>query len=531
MYNKMSIDFGTSNTVVAFWDEEKKDVVIHHIPDVSRSFRFIQDGIEMEMPCIPSLIYYHDQNTRFVGHQVIEKSLERSQGTFKWMKAYIQSRRSIKYPLPDGTHIDYFQAAKDFLEIIILFAKDKYIDIASCEVAFTVPVEAFEHYTDWLSDACLKIGLTRYRFIDESSACIFGYDTHLQAGDKFFIFDFGGGTLDCSVVRIEDSVEGGKGCSILGKAGCNIGGRIIDGWLYSEILKRADINDLDARDASGLFMLEVEKIKEQLSNALSYKYDIRHEGTGIRLKGVFERTELEDLMEKNNLYHDVQQTIDRALNDANQKGVTKNDIKDALLVGGTGQIPSIRRQVTNLFGARTRQYRPYDAVARGACKYLTEGIEALYDHIQHNYSIKSYDSKTGSHKFIPLIPKGTSYPTSPEFKRLTLKGVRDGQRFFGIDIFEIAESGTIRSGAGEVIFDLNGGVVFERNTSAVDAGTEFWMNENNPTFIEADPPGEKGTPHFSVVFRVDSQKRLLVTVWDIKTQRRIYNDYPVVKLK
>lgn len=531
-YDKMAIDFGTSNTVVAFWDEEKSDVILHHIPDVTLPFRFRQNGAEIEIPYIPSLIYYRDFHTNFVGYQVIEKTLESSRGAFRWIKAYIQSRRKVQYPLADGTSVDYFRAGRDFLDKVLSFASESgHVDLSSCEVAFTVPVEAFEDYTEWLSEVCLELGVRRYRFIDESSACIFGYDTHLQPKDVFLIFDFGGGTLDVSVVRIEEQVDKGKGCRILGKAGCRLGGRTIDGWLYADLLQRAGIHDVDAKEAGALFMLKVEKLKEHLSNAASVKYDIGHKPSGLRLQGIYHRSELEDLLEEKGLYHDVQETLQRALSQAEEKGFGKDHIKEALLVGGTSLIPSIKRQVRTLFGEKTRFYRPYDAVARGACRYLTSDIENLYDYIQHDYAIKTYDSRSGSHKFIPLIPKGTPFPTEESFKRLTMKATRDNQRFFGIDIYEVAQKGNAPSGMGELIFDLNGGAVFDNRPRGADVFTEFWINEKKPTFIEADPPAVRGGPRFAVSFRVSARKHLLVTVRDLLTQKLIYEDYPVVKLK
>ena len=78
---------------------------------------------------------------------------------------------------------------------------------------------------------------------------------------------------------------------------------------------------------------------------------------------------------------------------AYEKGIEKSSIKEALLVGGTSQIPSVRRQVRALFGDRTKHFRPYDAVARGACRFLSSDIENLYDHIQHDYAIKVITEK------------------------------------------------------------------------------------------------------------------------------------------
>ncbi len=58
----------------------------------------------------------------------------------------------------------------------------------------------------------------------------------------------------------------------------------------------------------------------------------------------------------------------------------------------------------------------------------------------------------------------------------------------------------------------------------------FWMNESNPTFLVADPPGVRGEPRFEVEFCVDSNKRLTLTARDLKSDQLVLKDRPVVKL-
>jgi len=60
--------------------------------------------------------------------------------------------------------------------------------------------------------------------------------------------------------------------------------------------------------------------------------------------------------------------------------------------------------------------------------------------------------------------------------------------------------------------------------------SHFWMNEDTPTFLTADPPGRKVEARFSVNFHVDENKRLLITAQDIRTHRWVYDRTPVVKL-
>lgn len=184
----MAVDFGTSNTIVAFWNEDDNDVDLYSIEDITLPFGFEQDGRTLEIPYFPSAICYQDEHTNFVGAQVIEKMLEKSKGAFRWLKAYIQARRKINYPLACGTRVDYYRAGRDFLKKILFFAAESgRIDLGSSQVAFTVPVESFEHYTDFLSSTCHDLGINRYRFLDEASACVFGYDKHLKKDSTFHL--------------------------------------------------------------------------------------------------------------------------------------------------------------------------------------------------------------------------------------------------------------------------------------------------------------------------------------------------------
>jgi molecular chaperone DnaK len=56
------------------------------------------------------------------------------------------------------------------------------------------------------------------------------------------------------------------------------------------------------------------------------------------------------------------------------------------------------------------------------------------------------------------------------------------------------------------------------------------MNEESPTFLEAEPPAKKGEARFQVSFHIDDSKRLLVFARDLKTGRWLYDRYSVVKL-
>jgi hypothetical protein len=174
--------------------------------------------------------------------------------------------------------------------------------------------------------------------------------------------------------------------------------------------------------------------------------------------------------------------------------------------------------------------RPLDAVARGAAAFVA-GVD-FYDHIQHDYAIRWVNPQKGDYDYRVIVSHGAPYPTSGPAPRITVKASHDGQRQLGVAIFEISERRR-RSGEGavELVFDPSGGArVVNISPDEEDRRTYFWLNEHTPTFLDADPPGRRGEPRFEVEFKIDENKRLLITARDLKTGRVTHRDYPVVKL-
>ena len=83
----------------------------------------------------------------------------------------------------------------------------------------------------------------------------------------------------------------------------------------------------------------------------------------------------------------------------------------------------------------------------------------------------------------------------------------------------------------ELVFDPSGAArLVEVEDDELDRRSHFWINEETPTFLDAEPPADQGEPCFGVEFGIDANKRLLVTANDLRTQKTVLKDYPVVKL-
>ncbi len=419
------------------------------------------------------------------------------------------------------------------------------------EIALTVPVEAFEHYENWLEQTLERAQMPRFRLIDEPSAAALGYGAHIQPGDVYLIFDFGGGTLDVSVVLIEtaafkpgmppvpgpDGAPSGRRCRVLGKAGLELGGMTIDQWIFQEVLRRSGRSDADddIRPISGALLVECERLKEQLSSQEQASLSVVNPESGAALYAELSRADFEALLDQHNAFEDIDRTIRRALNAARERGYSEDNIKAVLMVGGSSQIPAVGQMLRRIFGKeRVMLNRPLDAIARGAAAFIA-GVD-FFDHIQHDYAIRFRNSARNEYDYRVLVPRGTAYPTPQPVARLTIKAAQDGQTQLGLAIFEMSERSALpRPTAGaervELVFDPSGAA--RLSTLAPDEDerrSSFWMNENQPTFLKADPPGVLGEPRFEVLFNIDANKRLLVTARDLKTNQTTHRDYPVVKL-
>lgn len=328
-----------------------------------------------------------------------------------------------------------------------------------------------------------------------------------------------------------------KGIALIGIPGTGksltANGMTIDSWLMQEVLKRNQCSDSDDEIIviSRALLVECERLKERLSFHDRASISVMNPETGKVLSAEFTRGEFEDLLDRHEMFSQVDQTIRRALNASRERGYSEEHIKAVLMVGGCSQIPSVQKTLQRIFGReRVMLNRPLDAVARGAAAFVA-GVD-FYDHIQHDYAIRYINPQKGDYEYRIIVKRGTPYPTKEPVAQMIVKATYDGQTKLGIAIFEVGERWQ-RTGkrAMELVFDPSGAArVIQLTPDEEDRRTYFWVNEHNPTFLTADPPAKKGEPRFEIKFSIDSNKRLLITVRDLKIGRITHRDYPVIKL-
>lgn len=526
MPGRIAIDFGTSNTVVANWDTVRQVGISYPMGEYGRFVKMSDELVSV----VPSLIHYGADGKRWYGNQVIQRNLAHSGRSFQWMKRYI-SMRSPSTRKIDDKQVSNAEAADDFLSKIISTLQSD-IDLSEEEIALTLPVEAFEHYENWLLAVAQKAGLSRLRFIDEPSAAALGYSTRMFTDEACLVFDFGGGTLDISIVRQENPGETGQRCRVLGKAGTELGGSTIDEWLYQEVVQANGhtANDPEIQQISRLLLAECETLKERLSFQDNASLTVMNPISGSVISSEFTRAQLETMLENKNAYAAIDRTIRRALTDARERGFNEDNIKAVLMVGGCSQIPSVQSLLKRVFGKdKVRLDRPLDAIARGAASFISG--KTFDDYLQHDYAIRWLNPNSKQYEYRTLVKRGSPYPSQGLVAKITIKAVLHGQEDFMMQIFEMSDSAKDAANLVELFFDESGNARLNTISSdEVENRRMFWINQQNKTFLKADPPALKGQARFEVSFSVDANRRLLISARDISTGTLIHQDFPVVRL-
>jgi molecular chaperone DnaK (HSP70) len=452
---------------------------------------------------------------------------------FYLMKTYIGYKR----PLPrtiNGKSVNYFDAGRDFLSQVFLAAGD-YANLADEEVVFTVPVEAFEHYSNWLDEVATASGVAWPRYIDEPSAAALGYCARVRPNEAFLVFDFGGGTVDAAIVRVEDSDHAcGRRCRQLGKAGAQVGGSSIDQWIVHDILEQEKRTPGSIRSFHGLLIQEAERMKKALSSSDRETFTVMDPESGAVISREYSRSHLEDVLEKNSLFEKLGAVLSLAEGQAIERGYAPDLIASCLAIGGSSLIPSVRRLLRMRYGECLRFDRPFDAVAAGAAAFAA-GV-GFDDRIRHEYALRPYDSSKKDYIYATIVPAGTPYPCEvaqpgdPQKPlRLPIKASHEEQTRLGLQVYEVSRRESLTCGGGglDIVFGANGDAHYIPREESDDA---THRPIGSKTFIIADPPAKKGDPRFIASFRIDDKKRLCVSVWDNLLGKNIMRDKPMVKL-
>ncbi len=544
--NAIAIDFGSSNTIIARWN------IATNQPE---TLNFANLNRPAPLNClVPSLVYVQNAETEMVeiGQRVIDKGRDPSHS-----RLFNQIKRRLAAKVQYISTLDSVKITPEWLgnQFLRELAKEmRSQQVFPSEIILTAPVQAYEKYLRWLEDCSNEIfapnlptlQAPRIRILDEPTAAALGYGA-IAPSALVLVIDFGGGTLDLSLVRLPKSENVDKWGEQIGvnrsewtehkveaiaKTGYTIGGEDIDQWLIEDYLESREVVHSDEiknefKNVSILKLL-MERIKIKLSEteiASEVFFDL---ATQSASEITYTSQQLEQLLERKGFYRVLQSAIDELINRAFNKGILKGDLKTILLVGGCTLIPSVRAFVENYFKmGKVYSHKPFEAIAHGALM-LSQGV-SVQDYLFHSYAIRYWDRAMEQWKYQPLFRRGQVYPTRRPIE-LLLRATQPDQHEIALTIGELENRPT---GAAEVRFDGDR-IVMQFNQKAQETFQPLQADVNGEGMPQAiarlDPVGQPDCDRLKVLFSISQNRELLVTAIDLVTQRNLLTDYPVAKL-
>ncbi len=233
-------------------------------------------------------------------------------------------------------------------------------------------------------------------------------------GSLVLVVDFGGGTLDLSLVRIGENSQDDSAtelkAQVLAKSDAYVGGEDIDIWIVEDYLQRQGLSRQGVGEIGWQNLLEIaEKLKVTLSRQQSAKESWLDEETFMSYDLQLSREQLEEILEKRQFLEQLRSALDEVVAVALGKGISKGEIQQVLLVGGSCLIPAVQQLILSYFGrGKVRCDKPFEAVAHGALA-LTQ-LGRVEDYLRHRYAIRLWEPLTRSYTYFTLFDKGVQYP-------------------------------------------------------------------------------------------------------------------------
>lgn len=403
------------------------------------------------------------------------------------------------------------------------------------DLVATSPVATFEGYRAELREIFARLGVARYRFLDEPVAAALGYGLNLAEEREALVVDLGGGTMHVALVRFEPrrAIEGLA--TVLAKRGRLLGGNAVDGWVLEEYCRTSgyDLAHVGEDEVGQLWrrflLAEACRVKEEVffADEATFVIDPPAAARARRAPVTLSRARLAELLDEHGFHEALTVSIDEVLAEARLK---EAEVEDVLLVGGSTLLPGLYPLIEERFGrARVRAWQPFEAVALGAAVFAG-GRMATSDFIVHDYAFVTHDPATGAAEHTVIVPRGTRFPTAPDLWKRELVptcALGEPETIFKLLICELARG----DGDHRFVWDATGRLHKVGGASG-ESHLVVPLNAANPTLGILDPshtPGDR-RPRLEIAFGVNGERWLVATVRDLLTGRELLAAEPVVRL-
>lgn len=333
----IGIDLGTTNSLVCVWEGESE--------------RLLKNRFGSTLT--PSIVSFDPDGNIYVGETARERLVTHPDVTFKEFKRNM------------GTGITYEAYGKKYtpeeLSALVLkqLKEDAEFELGNSvdEAVISVPAYFNDKQRTATRNAGLLAGLKVNRLINEPSAAALSYHVdHCEENEMFIVFDFGGGTLDVSLVDAFDNI-----IEIQAISGDNrLGGKDFNTLLAYDMCAKTGLEwkKLSAQEQA-ILLREAEALKIALSQEEKASVQVRLKGTDY----TYEQNNQGMIDLSSELFAKIQKVLGKLMNDGM---VTVQDISRVIMVGGSSKMPIVRQFVSRLFEGRISDSgNPDEIVCRG----------------------------------------------------------------------------------------------------------------------------------------------------------------------
>jgi molecular chaperone DnaK len=413
MPKAVGIDLGTTNSVIAVMEGKEPEVLVN------------SEGNRTT----PSVVAFKEGN-RMVGQVAKRQAVLNAKGTLFEIKRYMgrtwdevkeeAERSPYEVVRGDDGGVRFVVGDKQYTpEEISAMILQKLVEDAGktlggkvTRAVVTVPAYFNNAQREATKNAGKIAGLDVLRIVNEPTAAALAYGLDKKGNETVLVFDLGGGTFDVSVLEVGDGVFEVRSTS----GDTHLGGSDMDyaivNWLADEFKKEYGVDLRKDKQALQRLIESAEKAKIELSSTpettisapfIAMDPDSR---APLHLERRLSRTKFEELIAP--LLARVRGPVETALKDAK---LSKTDIDEVILVGGSTRVPAVQRIVKEMLGKEPNQsVNPDEVVALGAAIQAGVLTGEVEDIVLLDVTPLSLGVETKGSVFTKLIERNTTVP-------------------------------------------------------------------------------------------------------------------------